>query len=218
MRHVDVELKQLPVQAVASCSVSGNREEPDRGPLDRQRLQRAKILTDLAWRDLPREHRRLLENIGAAQRDVVDRPLGAYVDELLISSDQPRLPARRRRQLNHALGVWITGLRVVLIDAGHPALRDLDRPNYEMMLVHTAWHEWGHALSLARATQADVSAGERLLNLAPPGISEVIRTAGYRPRQYTHEVIAEAYALLMARRRRGETGKPAWLDDEIYEL
>jgi hypothetical protein len=39
-----------------------------------------------------------------------------------------------------------------------------------------------------------------------------------RERQYTHEVIAEIYAVVMARRRRGETGQPAWLDDELYDL
>lgn len=33
LRHVDVELKGVPVQAVASCSVSGNREEPVAGRL-----------------------------------------------------------------------------------------------------------------------------------------------------------------------------------------
>jgi hypothetical protein len=50
------------------------------------------------------------------------------------------------------------------------------------------------------------------------GVAELIAGGGYRQRQYTHEVIAEIYALLMARRRRGETGKPPWLDDQIYEL
>ena len=86
------------------------------------------------------------------------------------------------------------------------------------MIVRTFWHEWGHALSLARATTSDVAAGEYLLGLAPSGVGEYIRGQGYRQRQYTHEVIAEIYALLMARRRRGETGRPPWLDDELYDL
>jgi ureidoglycolate hydrolase len=30
--------------------------------------------------------------------------------------------------------------------------------------------------------------------------------------------IAETYALLMARRIRGHRGKPAWLDEKIYNL
>jgi hypothetical protein len=181
-------------------------------------LQRAKTLADLAWGDLPSDHRLLLANIGAAQRSVVDRPLGAYVDELLLSSGHPRLSARSRADLDRALGAWIEQLRLVVIDAGHPALVGLDDLSYEAMLVRAAWHEWGHALSLARATAADIAAGKQLANLAPAGVGEYIRRAGYRQRQYTHEVIAEIYALLMARRRRGEAGQPAWLDDRIYEL
>jgi len=35
---------------------------------------------------------------------------------------------------------------------------------------------------------------------------------------FTHELVAEIYALLMSRRRRGQAGQPAWLDHEIYEL
>ena len=126
--------------------------------------------------------------------------------------------ARSRADLDRALGAWIERLRIVVIDAGHPALVGLDDHSYEAMLVRTFWHEWGHALSLARATAADVAAGEQLVNLAPAGVGEYIRSAGYRQSQYTHEVIAEIYALLMARRRRGEAGQPAWLDDEIHEL
>jgi hypothetical protein len=106
----------------------------------------------------------------------------------------------------------------VVIDAGHPALEGLDDPSYEAMIARAAWHEWGHALSLARATPADIAAGERLLTLAPSGIAEFVRAAGYGSKEYVHEIIAEIYALLMARRRRGETKQPSWLNDEIYEL
>ncbi len=157
-------------------------------------------------------------SIGAAQRGVVDRALGDYVNELLVSAGHQRLAARSRAGLDHALGAWIERLRVVVIDAGHPALVGLDEQSYEAMIVRTFWHEWGHALSLARATAADVVAGAHFLELTPAGVGEYIRGGGYRQRQYTHEVIAEIYALLMARRRRGETGQPAWLDDELYAL
>ena len=66
--------------------------------------------------------------------------------------------------------------------------------------------------------QVDVADGTRLLALAPPGVREVIRTAGYRSQDYTHEVIAETYAMLMTRRLREGSGQPSWLDDEIYDL
>ena len=49
-------------------------------------------------------------------------------------------------------------------------------------------------------------------------IREGIRKAGYRSTDYTHELVAEIYALLMARRRRKASGRPPWLNDEIYNL
>jgi hypothetical protein len=69
-----------------------------------------------------------------------------------------------------------------------------------------------------RATPDDVAAGTWLLNLAPPGVPEFIRWGRYRHREYTHELVAETYALLMGRRRRRLGGQPSWLADEIYDL
>src|SRR4051812_22892344 len=135
-------------------------------------------------------------SIGAEQRSVGDRPLSDYVDELLISGGPPslggRFPAglgrgggawvdpgrpgglgdRFRADLDRAVGAWIDRLRLVVIDAGHPALVGLDDRSYEAMIARALWHEWGHALSLARATADDVAAGPELLGLAPAGISE----------------------------------------------
>jgi hypothetical protein len=106
----------------------------------------------------------------------------------------------------------------VLINESHPKLDGLDANAREQFIAHLAWHEWAHALSVERCTDEEIAAGRELLELAPPGIHEVIRTAGYRSREYTHEVIAETYALLMARRLRGGLGRPPWLDDQIYSL
>ena len=86
------------------------------------------------------------------------------------------------------------------------------------MLARIAWHEWGHALSMDRADAGDVLAGARLLALAPPGIAKLIRDADYRTRETTHELVAEVFAILMARRRRGQTGQPEWLESEIWKL
>lgn len=60
--------------------------------------------------------------------------------------------------------------------------------------------------------------GGELLELSPPGIRERIRLAGYPINQYTHEIVAEAYALLMLRRVKGGSGQPLWLNHEIYRL
>ncbi len=164
------------------------------------------------------EHRRLLENIGAARWRVVDRALADSVDDLLRSAGHAPMAPTDRLGLVNAVGVWIEELRLVLVDAGHPALSDLDDQSFEMMLARIAWHEWGHALSVVRAEADDVADGERLLGIAPPGVGERIRRAGYRRSQFTHELVADIYALLMSRRRRGETGKPPWLHDRIYQL
>lgn len=83
-----------------------------------------------------------------------------------------------RLGLVDAVGVWVEELRLVLVDAGHPALADLDDQSFEMMLARIAWHEWGHALSVVRAETEDVADGEQLLALAPPGVGERIRRAG----------------------------------------
>ena len=85
-------------------------------------------------------------------------------------------------------------------------------------LADVAWHEWAHALSVERCPAQYVEQGARLLELAPPAIAERIRKAGYREREFTHELIAETYSLLMQRRVRGQHGRPPWLHDEIYNL
>jgi len=181
-------------------------------------LRRKQTVVDLAWRDLPPDHRLLLQNIGADERQVVDTPLGRYADDLLRSAGHTHLEAREQARLDEALGVWVAALNVVLIDAGHHQHAGLDDRTYEGALVRVAWHEWAHALGVVRATADDVAEGPRLLDRAPSGVREGIRCGGYRRRDYTHELIAETYALLMARRRRGQTGQPPWLDDAIYEL
>jgi hypothetical protein len=35
---------------------------------------------------------------------------------------------------------------------------------------------------------------------------------------YTHELVANVYALLMIRRWRNVLGRPEWLNEEIYNL
>ncbi len=180
--------------------------------------ERAERIVSLAWTELPVPDRQLLVSIGASQWEVGTQALGRRASDLLSSAGMVALRAPAIADLDRAAGVWIAQLRVVLINCAHPALEDLDERTYEAMLAHVAWHEWAHALAVVRAGWDDVAAGERLLELAPEGIRRFIRQAGYRRGEYTHELVAEIYALLMSRRRRGQTGQPAWLDDEIYEL
>ncbi len=137
---------------------------------------------------------------------------------MLRSAGRPSLAPSTRAGLEVALGTWIPELRVLLINAGHPALAGLAPVAYEAFVANIAWHEWGHALSLARCSREDIAAGGRLLAQAPTGVRENIRGAGYRSQEYTHEIVAETYALMMARRVRGHRDKPIWLHDEIYKL
>jgi hypothetical protein len=112
----------------------------------------------------------------------------------------------------------IPDLRIVLLNTGHPALAGLDEPSYEEFVSRTAWHEWGHALGMTRCSPEDVAAGARLLDLAPRASAKHPQRRLYRVTEYTHELVAETYALLMARRHRKRLGRPSWLDDEIYSL
>jgi len=97
--------------------------------------------------------------------------------------------------------VWIPDLRIVVFNARHPQLTHLDQRASEQTIARTAWHEWGHALSIARCTSEDIANGSRLLALVPTAVSKSIREAGYRPYEYTHELVADIYSLLIERRQ-----------------
>jgi hypothetical protein len=114
--------------------------------------------------------------------------------------------------------VWNGQLKIVLIRDGHPAWKGLDPGSREVFLSRVAWHEWGHALSVECCDASDVAAGERLLELAPEGVAERIRRGGYSRKELTFEIVADTYALLIARRSTGLKGRPAWLSEDIYEL
>lgn len=171
-----------------------------------------------AWRDLPDQDRNLLEAIGAHHWAVYRRSLGVVADELLRTAGCGSLPAAEVNRANAALALWVPDIRVVLINESHPAFDGLDGPTLAYDLSRVAWHEWGHALSLDRTAEAEIRAGEHYVGLLPEGLARIVRQAGYRRREYTHEVVAEVYAMLMTRRRQGRTGRPDWLHPEVYEL
>jgi hypothetical protein len=185
---------------------------------DAEAIRFAQRVLKFAWADLPPRHRELLEVIGAEGWDATQRPLGTYADELLRSAGYPGLDLPARIGRDRARGLWIPELRVVLINAVHPDYEGLDLPSRENALARVAWHEWGHALSLHGATREDVAAGKKLLESLPGDLADTIRLAGYLRREYTHEVVAEVYALLMVRRRKGVIGRPQWVSDQVDEL
>jgi hypothetical protein len=171
-----------------------------------------------AWLELPAKDRQLLEQIRADQWQVGGEPVGTLASHMLDSAGCDSLSVEEIERANVAVALWVPQLRVVLINERHAALDGLDAPSFAYALERIAWHEWGHALSLDRAGSVDVAAGQRYLGLIPAGLAGFIREAEYRPREYTHEIVAEVYALLMIRRRQGDKGRPPWLHSEIYEL
>jgi hypothetical protein len=175
-------------------------------------------IVERAWSALPHEHQVLLREVGAAQWKVVDGPLGSPVHKLLRSAGENGLSARAREDADDAMAVWLATLRVVVFNAEHSALEGLSERAYAQALARTAWHEWGHALSIVRCTPEDVRAGPRLLRLAPTAVDKVIRTAGYRPHEYTHELVANVYSALVERSQHDASGRPPWLHSEIYDL
>lgn len=176
------------------------------------------LLIQLAWDTLPARHRQLLEQIGAAHVEVVTRPLGDVCAELLISAGEREPSPEETRASNRAIGIWQPTLNLVLINAAHPALDGVAPDTREHLLTWVVWHEWGHALSVSSMPTHDRREGERLLDIAPVGIRNRIRSPRYGRAEYIHEIIAETYALLMRERIAGRQGKPQWLADEIYDL
>lgn len=160
----------------------------------------------------------LLRAVKADAWEVTDQPLGRYIDRLCHSAGYASFPPAELRRLDAAAGLWIPELRLVVINVAHSSFEELGRTSLEYALARVAWHEWGHALAFHQATESDVRAGSKFLELAPSPIAANIRSTGYGQREYTHEIVAEVYALVMARRRRGFTGRPPWLHEEIFEL
>ncbi len=172
-----------------------------------------------AWRELPRDDRDLLEAIGANQWQLCERPLGVVADEMLRSADCGSLPPCEIARANKAVALWVADLRVVLINESHAAFGGgLNGPSVVYNLSRVVWHEWGHALSLDRAEHGDIAAGKGYLGMLPEGFAKLVREAGYRPNEYTHEIVAEVYSMLIGRRRVGQTERPPWLPEEVYEL
>ncbi len=172
----------------------------------------------MAWQQLPSDHRLTLEEVGASQWTVVEQALGSPIHELLQSAGHRGLSEQSRMQTNMAVAAWVPDLRIIVFNARHPALDGLSERAFEQFLTRTAWHEWGHALSMVRCTTEDIAAGPRLIEAAPTTVGGSIRGAGYRRHEYTHELVAQIYSLLIARRQQKESEKPSWLHQELYQL
>src|ERR1700722_2237841 len=84
-------------------------------------------LVQLAWDVLPPAHRQLLTQAGASAREIVSERLGDAVAARLGSANEPAPSRGDTAANNEALGMWVPGLRLVLINDAHPALQSADR-------------------------------------------------------------------------------------------
>jgi hypothetical protein len=80
----------------------------------------------------------------------VDEPLGTAIAARRRSAGVGGSSATRIKADNAALGMWISELRLMLINDAHPAVAAAGKSTREVLLTWVAWHEWGHALSLTR--------------------------------------------------------------------
>lgn len=170
-----------------------------------------------ARRRMPASHRALLEQIGVQDAVIDDWPSG--VQELYETLGETPPPIR---QLADAVAVWLSGRRVVAYNGpllthalGDPELTPSTR---QATVDNIAWHEYGHALSVTRATDEMKGDGPRLVELLPVGLRQAIDFPGsYGRRQVFDEVIASVYALMLRRAvQLSDYGVPSFLHGDVY--
>jgi len=169
-----------------------------------------------ARRQLPSEHKALLDQLGVQECVVDDWPGGVQDLYRTILEAPPRDEA-----LKDAAAVWLDGLRVVAFNAPFlkGATAGLNRDAARGAIAVLAWHEYGHALSVTRSTAEHKRDGVRLLGLLPPGIRAAIDyPGGYRQPEVFDEVIATVYAVMVVGVvRAGVYSSPDWLHADVYE-
>jgi hypothetical protein len=174
-------------------------------------------LTELVRRArsrLPAEHRALLEQVGV-QETVTERwPSGVQALYRTLGEMAPAADA-----VSDAVALWLPTHRVVAFNGpllGH-TLSGLTPSASQELVDFTAWHEYGHALSVVRATPAMRSTGPRLVERLPPGLRGAIDfPGGYRRDEVFDEMIANVYALMVGRVVHGSGyGFPDFLEREV---
>jgi hypothetical protein len=162
---------------------------------------------------LPREHRSLLEEIGAREAVIDAWPQGVL--DLFVALHEPPPAAVA---IADAAAVWVEPQQAVvfngpLFQAAAPLLQTeaLDR-----IVAHVAWHEYGYAISVTRSTWQQRRAGLRLLGLLPLRLREAIDYPGhYRRDQLFDEVVATVYPVMVERVRHGIYRRPRFLHSDV---
>jgi hypothetical protein len=167
---------------------------------------------------LPASHRGILQQIGVQDAVVYDWPTGVQALYETLREIPPNT-----LDLSEAVAVWLPGLRVVAYNGlllDH-ALGDADltNPTRQTTVDNIAWHEYGHALSVVRASPEDRREGPRLVELLPPGLRQAIAyPGGYRDAQVFDEVIANVYALMVSRAvHHDDYVVPDFIHRDVYD-
>jgi len=126
-------------------------------------------------------------------------------------------------ELEGVVAVWLPDHPVVAFNGAllRRALdgADLSVHAQQATIDRVAWHEYGHALSVVRATPELRATGPRLVDLLPAGLRRTIDyPGGYRRGQVFDEVIANVYALMIDRVvRNNDYGVPTFLHRDVVE-
>ncbi len=177
-------------------------------------LQRLLVEIRAARAALPAEHRELLDQIGVQETAIDDWP-----DGVINLYATLREPPPTRQELQGAAATWLNELRTVAFNA--PAVlhvaRELDESSRRTIVARIAWHEYGHALSLTRATREHRKRGPELLALLPEGLRETIDYPGrYRTSQVFDEIVATIYSVIVGRVRTDGYFRPAYLHADVF--
>ncbi|MCW2983033.1 MAG: hypothetical protein JWR63_603 [Conexibacter sp.] len=163
---------------------------------------------------LPANHRHLLDQLRLQEVAVEAWPRG--VINLYATL---REPAPSPDALDGAAAVWLDGLRTVAFNVQllQRAVDGLNASTRRTVVAQVAWHEYGHALSVVRATPEHRRRGIQLLALLPDAVRAAIDYPGrYRTSQVFDEIIATLYALLVGRVRTAGYVRPEYLHPDVF--
>lgn len=176
---------------------------------------RGHLLADVRWarRQLPVSHQRLLDEL-RVQETAIDVWPGGVIDVYRTLRETPP----RERDIARAAAVWLAARRTVAFNSGflESATTGLSDEWRRTIIAGVAWHEYGHALSLVRATAEQRRSGPGLYELLPSGMREQIDYPhSYRAREVFDEVVAGVYAQMVGRIRDHGYGFPDFLEPDI---
>ena len=166
-----------------------------------------------ARRELPQSHRALLDQLHVQDAVVDDWPDGV-ID--LYTTLRERPPDRSL--VANAAAVWLQERSTVAFNA--PLLRavvhGLNESSMRAMIHPLVWHEYGHALSLMRATADHRVSGPYLVGLLPDGLRPAVIAGGYARLEIFDELVATLYALMIGRIRDCGYGAPDFLHSSVF--